>query len=92
MSLLSEGLAGCHPFAEVRMSKRDRLLAPGEVARLLCVDRKTIARMADRGALPAIRTLGGHRRFTESDVLALVRASLPQLPVPGSPQLSGSHR
>lgn len=49
----------------------DRLLSPGEVARLFGVDPKTVTRWATRGALPSIRTLGGHRRFRESEVLAV---------------------
>lgn len=50
---------------------RDRLLTPGEVARLFSVTPKTIARWHDAGALPAVRTPGGHRRFAARDVAAL---------------------
>lgn len=48
----------------------DPLLTPAEVAALFQVDPKTVSRYADRGLLPTVRTLGGHRRFRESDVLA----------------------
>ncbi|MGH3423912.1 MAG: BldC family transcriptional regulator [Nocardioidaceae bacterium] len=50
----------------------DRLLTPGEVARLFRVDPKTVTRWANAGKLPSVRTLGGHRRFHESDVRALL--------------------
>lgn len=44
------------------------LLTPGEVAKLFRVDPKTVTRWAKAGKLPAIRTLGGHRRFRAEDV------------------------
>jgi excisionase family DNA binding protein len=46
----------------------DRLLSPGEVAELFHVNPKTVSRWAKQGRLPAIRTLGGHRRFRFSDI------------------------
>jgi excisionase family DNA binding protein len=49
-----------------------RLLTPGEVATAFRVDPKTVTRWAKAGKLTAIRTLGGHRRFRESEVLALL--------------------
>jgi excisionase family DNA binding protein len=36
------------------------------------VDPKTVTRWAKAGKLSAIRTLGGHRRFRESEVRALM--------------------
>jgi len=48
------------------------LLTPSEVAALFRVDPKTVTRWAKAGKLSAIRTLGGHRRFRESEVLALL--------------------
>lgn len=50
----------------------DRLLIGGEVAALFAVDRRTVSRWADAGKLPCIRTLGGHRRYRESVVRALL--------------------
>ncbi len=44
------------------------LMTPSEVAELFRVDPKTIARWANTGKIPAIRTLGGHRRFRRADV------------------------
>jgi excisionase family DNA binding protein len=51
----------------------DRLLTPGEVADLFRVHPKSVGRWAATGKLPCIRTLGGHRRFRESDVRALLK-------------------
>lgn len=50
------------------MRRKDALLTPGEVAALFRVDPKTVTRWAKAGKLNAIRTLGGHRRFRESEV------------------------
>jgi excisionase family DNA binding protein len=49
-----------------------RLMTPAEVAAAFRVDPKTVTRWAAAGKITAIRTLGGHRRFRESDVLALL--------------------
>src|SRR5213080_1477204 len=50
----------------------DRLLTPGEVAQLFRVDPKTVTRWAAAGRIGSIRTPGGHRRFRESEVRALL--------------------
>lgn len=50
----------------------DRLLTPGEVGHLFRVDPKTVTRWAAAGRLDSIRTPGGHRRFRESAVQALL--------------------
>jgi predicted DNA-binding transcriptional regulator AlpA len=51
----------------------DRILRPYDVARMLGVDPKTVTRYAKAGKLPeGFRTLGGQRRWYESDVLRLV--------------------
>jgi excisionase family DNA binding protein len=39
------------------------------------VDPKTVTRWARDGRLTSVRTLGGHRRYRESEVLALLRAA-----------------
>ena len=46
----------------------NRLLTPSEVAAMFRVDPKTVTRWAQQGKLPSIRTLGGHRRYSESEV------------------------
>lgn len=64
--------------AAPRPPQRDRLLTPGEVAALFRVDPKTVTRWASAGRINSIRTPGGHRRFRESEVRALLRGDLPQ--------------
>ena len=61
----------------VRPPQRDRLLTPGEVASLFRVDPKTVTRWASAGRINSIRTPGGHRRFRESEVRALLRGEAP---------------
>jgi excisionase family DNA binding protein len=46
------------------------LLTPAEVATMFRVDPKTVTRWAKSGKLQFIRTLGGHRRYRESEVRA----------------------
>jgi len=48
------------------------LLTPAEVAMLFWVDPKTVTRWAKAGKLTAIRTLGGHRRYRQSEVNSLL--------------------
>jgi excisionase family DNA binding protein len=57
---------------EVVVDTGDRLLTPGEVAALFRVDPKTVTRWAAAGRISSIRTPGGHRRFRESEVRALL--------------------
>jgi excisionase family DNA binding protein len=54
------------------MKNHEPLLTPNEVARLFRVDPKTVTRWAVDGKLPSIKTLGGHRRFKEHVVRALL--------------------
>jgi excisionase family DNA binding protein len=55
-----------------RQQVSERLLTPGEVATLFRVDPKTVTRWATAGRIGSIRTPGGHRRFRESEVKALL--------------------
>jgi excisionase family DNA binding protein len=68
---------------------RERLLTPGEVASLFRVDPKTVTRWAAAGRISSIRTPGGHRRFRESEVRALLRgdaaAAAAPAPAPRQP-------
>ena len=50
----------------------EALLTPAEVAALFRVDPKTVTRWARTGKLRALRTLGGHRRYPESEVRDLL--------------------
>ena len=52
------------------------LLTPSEVATLFRVDPKTVTRWAKSGKLNSIRTLGGHRRYREAEVRALLSDAL----------------
>lgn len=51
----------------------DNLLTPAEVAAMFRVDPKTVTRWAQSGKLTSVRTLGGHRRYKESEVRALLK-------------------
>jgi excisionase family DNA binding protein len=53
----------------------ERLLTPAEVASMFRVDPKTVTRWAKAGKLSSIRTLGGHRRYRESEIRALIDGS-----------------
>jgi excisionase family DNA binding protein len=55
------------------LSTQENLLTPAEVAALFRVDPKTVTRWAKAGKLTAIRTLGGHRRYKESEVRTLLK-------------------
>ena len=59
------------------MPATETLLTPGEVAGMFRVDPKTVTRWARAGKLTSIRTLGGHRRYREREVRALL-TGLPQ--------------
>ncbi|WP_199421711.1 BldC family transcriptional regulator [Actinotalea solisilvae] len=48
------------------------LLTPGEVATMFRVDPKTVTRWANAGKITAVRTLGGHRRFVETEIRGLL--------------------
>ncbi len=57
-----------------RIDEAEKLLTPSEVAALFRVDPKTVTRWAKAGKIGSIRTLGGHRRFRESEVRQLLDA------------------
>ena len=57
------------------MNGQEVLLTPSEVAQLFRVDPKTVTRWAKAGKLTAVKTLGGHRRYKESEVRALLNAN-----------------
>ncbi len=72
------------PTLGARESAGDEaLLKPGEVAALFRVDPKTVARWARAGKLSTVRTLGGHRRFREAEIRALVDQAATTVPVQG---------
>ncbi|HVF06588.1 MAG TPA: developmental transcriptional regulator BldC [Frankiaceae bacterium] len=55
-----------------RNTEAEALLTPAEVATMFRVDPKTVTRWAKSGKLTSIRTLGGHRRYRESEVRQLL--------------------
>lgn len=50
----------------------DVLLMPAATARLFGITTRTLINWVRRGKLPAQRTVGGQRRYRESDVRALL--------------------
>jgi excisionase family DNA binding protein len=64
----------------VKPATHENLLTPSEVATLFRVDPKTVTRWAKAGKLSSIRTLGGHRRYLESEVQALLTGVPQQRP------------
>jgi len=61
-------------------TQTEALLTPSEVAALFRVDPKTVTRWAKAGKLSSIRTLGGHRRYRETEVRALLAGTGMALP------------
>lgn len=59
--------------SELSSEATETLLTPAEVAALFRVDPKTVTRWAKAGKLSSIRTLGGHRRYRETEVRRLLR-------------------
>lgn len=60
------------------MDSEDKLLTPGEFARALRTDPKTVTRWAASGKLRSIRTLGGHRRLFQVDLDAILDGRKPR--------------
>ena len=64
-------------LSHLSINGQENLLTPSEVAALFRVDPKTVIRWAKAGKLTSIRTLGGHRRYKESEVKALLKTITP---------------
>ncbi len=64
------------PVTVARQRPSSRLQPPylrtGQVAALFGVDPKSVLRWAKRGRLPCVRTPGGHRRYPQAAIEALV--------------------
>ncbi|AYY14651.1 helix-turn-helix domain-containing protein [Actinobacteria bacterium YIM 96077] len=60
-----------------KTQEAEALLTPAEVAAMFRVDPKTVTRWAKAGKLESIRTLGGHRRYRESEVRNLLSGQVP---------------
>lgn len=63
-----------------RLEGQEVLLTPAEVAKLFRVDPKTVTRWAKAGKITAIRTLGGHRRYRQSEIVKLIKITHTSLP------------
>jgi excisionase family DNA binding protein len=64
-----------HPARMERMvptPTEPRYLRTAQVAELLHVSPKTVSRWAQEGRLPYLRTLGGHRRYPDAEIRALL--------------------
>jgi excisionase family DNA binding protein len=72
-----QGPGGEAVIMSARTPEAEPLLTPAEVATMFRVDPKTVTRWAKAGKLTSIRTLGGHRRYRETEVRALL-AGIPQ--------------
>jgi excisionase family DNA binding protein len=59
------------PNRPTRQLSDDHYLRAGQVAELLHVSPKTVFRWAKEGRLPFIKTLGGHRRYSERAIREL---------------------
>jgi excisionase family DNA binding protein len=55
-------------------SEDDMLLTPSEAGRILGLTPDAVRALANKGRLPALKTLGGRRLFLRSDVDELARA------------------
>ena len=54
--------------------REEAYITTGEVAKILRVSPKTVARWAKEGKLPHLVTLGGHRRFPSTAITNLARS------------------
>ena len=60
-------------YSPLSSAIQEKLLTPAEVAAMFRVDPKTVTRWAKAGKLASIKTLGGHRRYKESEVKELLK-------------------
>src|SRR6266700_2302004 len=66
------GIANGTARRRTSLPPKDRWLRVGEVAERFGVGPRTVKQWARKGRLPAVRTLGGHYRFPENAVRALL--------------------
>ena len=78
--------------SNLSVSAQEKLLTPSEVAILFRVDPKTVTRWAKAGKLTSIKTLGGHRRYRESEVKALLKSTLGESASHSSTKQIGENR
>lgn len=64
-----------HPHSDQPLPQHDteeHWLTINEACSMLGVDQTTLRRWSDAGRIPVFRTVGGHRRYAESDVRAMI--------------------
>ena len=82
------------------MAARQPRYSPKQVAESLCVSESSVKRWCDRGIIPTVRTVGGHRRITLEALQRFLATSqrrlirpellgLPMLPAARQPSVSG---
>lgn len=67
----------------VLSTEERKLLTPGEVARILRVDPKTVTRWASQNRIQSVRTPGGHRRFFAVEIMTIATGGRRQHEAPG---------
>jgi excisionase family DNA binding protein len=70
--------------ARKRQPAVERLLTPAEVADLFKVNPLTVTRWAVQGRIGSVRTLGGHTRYKEAEVLRLLHEATKEAGPPGA--------
>jgi excisionase family DNA binding protein len=63
--------------ADSYLDDEERWLGIDGACKLLGVDQSTLRRWSDSGRIPVFRTPGGHRRYRESDLQAILQGSSP---------------
>lgn len=53
----------------------ENMLTPAEAAAVFRIDRATLTQWVKRGKIPCTRTPMGHRRYRESDVIAMLNGT-----------------
>jgi excisionase family DNA binding protein len=61
------------PVQDIDSNGSTDYMTTGEVAKMLGISPKTVARWAKEGKLPHLVTLGGHRRFPAQPIRDLAR-------------------
>lgn len=73
---MSLSTSSSSPAPTSAADERVRWVSLGRACRMLGVNESTLRRWADDGQVRSYRTPGGHRRFAESDLVALMNGSL----------------
>ena len=68
---MTQGIISVRPNGTVDL--RERFLLPSEAARLLGVATSTLRRWAEEGKIHSGTTIGGHRRYRESEISRLAQ-------------------